>query len=57
MNGIKRGDDAADHAPRPTQPNTEEPPAGREQDAPNYDVADKGRRSIKVEDVDSANDE
>ena len=57
MNGIERGDDAADHAPRPTQPKPEDAPRSRDQDAPNYDVTDKGGRSIKVEDMDSANDE
>ena len=57
MNTIKRGDDAADHAPRPTEPKVEERPESREQEAPNYDVTEKGGRSIKVEDVNSANDE
>ena len=57
MNTIERGDDAADHAPRPTEPKGEKTPESREQEAPNYDVTEKGGRSIKVEDVNSANDE
>ncbi len=57
MTGTKRGDDAADHAPRPVEPKTEGRPESREQEAPNYDVTEKGGRSIKVEDVNSANDE
>ena len=57
MNKVNRGDDAADHAPRPVEPKVEERPESREQEAPNYDVTDKGGSSIKVEDVNSANDE
>ena len=57
MNKINRGDDAADHAPRPVEPGKEERPESLDQEAPNYDVTDKGGRSIKVEDVNSANDE
>ena len=57
MSKINRGDDAADHAPRPVERKTEDKPESREQEAPNYDVADKGGASIKVEDVNSANDE
>ena len=53
----KRGDDAADHAPRPVKPDAEHRPEGRDQEAPNYDVTRKGGRSIEVEDVNSANDE
>ncbi len=53
----KRGDDAADHAPRPVKPDTEGRPKSPEQEAPNYDVTQKGGRSIEVEDVNSANDE
>ena len=57
MSKINRGDDAADHAPRPAERKTREKPEGREQEAPNYDVTEKGGQSIKVEDVNSANDE
>ena len=57
MNKINRGDDAADHAPRPVEPKVGDKPEGREQEAPNYDVTEKGGQSIKVEDVNSANDE
>ena len=57
MNKINRGDDAADHAPRPVERKTEDRPESREQEAPNYDVTDKGGSSIKGEDLDSANDE
>ena len=57
MNKVNRGDDAADHAPRPVEPKVEERPESRDQEAPNYDVTDKGGSSIKVEDVNSANDE
>ncbi len=51
----KRGDDAADHAPRPGG----DPPATPKgkQDAPNYDKREDGGRAVPVEDLDSANDE
>lgn len=56
MDDQKRGDDAADHAPKPQQSNTEPSPK-QKQDAPNYnDKTDKGQ-AIEVEDVSSANDE
>ena len=57
MSETKRGDDAADHAPRPVEPRKEDRPESREQEAPNYDVTEKGGSSIRVEDVNSANDE
>ncbi len=53
----KRGDDAADHAPRPVTPDREDRRESRDQEAPNYDVSQKGGRSIEIEDVNSANDE
>ena len=48
----KRGDDAQDHAPRPTRGKSETP--GDKQDAKNYEAEDG---AIEVEDVSSANDE
>lgn len=59
MDDMKRGDDAADHAPRPKDEDKRE--AQREandnrQDAPNYKRTDKGQ-AIRDEDVSSANDE
>ena len=54
----KRREDAADKAPRPVVGETTKPDAAkREQEAPNYDVAEDGDRSIPLEDMNSANDE
>lgn len=57
MDDQKRGDDAADHAPRPDdEPASKKQPSGL-QDAPNYEDRTDGDRAIKREDVSSANDE
>ena len=55
MDEKKRGDDAQDHAPAPSE--RAPSPAGGQQDAPNYDERTDGGRAIKVEDMSSANDE
>ena len=55
MGDQKRGDDAADHAPRPGG-DPKPPPSGK-QDAPNYDKREDGGRAVPVEDISSANDE
>ena len=55
MDDQKRGDDAADHAPRPGGKAPK--PAKGKQDAPNYDAREDGGRDVPVEDVSSANDE
>jgi hypothetical protein len=54
----KKRDDAADKAPRPVAGETPKPGAeNRDQEAPNYDVAQDGGRAIPVDDMNSANDE
>lgn len=54
----QKREDAADKAPRPTVGETVTPGAETDkQDAPNYDVAKDGGRSIPLEDMNSANDE
>jgi hypothetical protein len=55
MDDQKRGDDAADHAPRPGG-EPQKPKSGM-QDAANYDERDDGGRAIPDEDLSSANDE
>ena len=55
MDDKTRGDDAADHAPRPGG-NPPKPDKGK-QDAPNYDEREDGGRAIPEEDLSSANDE
>ncbi len=59
MGDQKRGDDAADHAPRPDHEERAKPPGpgGQPQDAPNYDKTTDGGRALDEEDVSSANDE
>lgn len=57
MQTIKRGDDAADHAPTPRPNDGSDASPSAKQDAPNYDQrTDKGQ-ALEVEDVNSANDE
>lgn len=51
----KRGDDAADHAPQPTQRKSVTP--GDKQDAKNYEERAGDDGAIEVEDMSSANDE
>ena len=55
MGTIKRGDDAQDHAPQPTQRKTKT--AGDKQDAGNYEERKGGDGAIAVEDLSSADDE
>ena len=55
MDDQKRGDDAADHAPRPG--GDPKPTEKGKQDAPNYDKREDGGRGLDVGDVNSANDE
>ncbi len=55
MGTMKRGDDAQDHAPQPTQRKTETP--GQKQEAGNYEERTGGDGSIAVEDLSSADDE
>ncbi len=52
----KKREDAGDTAPRP-QVGEKTKPGDAKQEAPNYDVAEDGGRSIPVEDMNSANDE
>lgn len=56
MDDIKRGDDAADHAPRPAKDEKPAPPSGK-QDAPNYAEREDGGRALPAEEISSANDE
>ena len=51
-----RGDDAADHAPKPNAPR-DVPPVPDKQDAPNYKTKVDGGRAEPVETLNSANDE
>ena len=55
MDDQKRGDDAADHAPRPGG-EAKKPETGK-QDAPNYDEREDGGRDMPLGDISSANDE
>jgi len=60
MDDQKRGDDAADHAPRPGGKPGKHPPGtspSGKQDAPNYDERADGDRAVPTEDLSSANDE
>ena len=60
MPDFKRGDDAADHVPKPSEaqqkPKGDGPLAAR-QDAPNYDSQLDDGRAEPVEAMNSANDE
>ena len=54
----KRGDDAADHAPRPKEGiDGKTPQVPEKQDGPNYNKITDGGRAMKDEDLSSANDE
>ena len=56
----KRGDDAADHAPKPNTggaPGAEAGTAADKQDAANYDELKDGGRAVPTENMNSANDE
>ena len=57
MTDVKRGDDAADHAPKPKQSDAE-PPASppNKQGAPNGKDRVDGGRAEPVENVTAAND-
>ena len=58
MGDQKRGDDAADHAPRPVRNGAEKPePASDKQDSPNYADREDGGRAVPTESINSANDE
>ena len=60
MTDLKRGDDAADHAPKPPAPKPKVESGGalsEKQDAPNYNVRVDGGRAEPVETMNSANDE
>lgn len=57
MSDVKRGDDAADHAPKPTQTGKPSETESGKQDAPNYNNTVDGGRAEPVEDMNSANDE
>lgn len=58
MDDQKRGDDAADHAPRPGKNDKPGPTATNDkQDAPNYARREDGGRAVPTEDINSANDE
>ena len=58
----KRGDDAADHAPRPTvdakvDGEKAKPGVPDGQDGANYRDLKDGKRAVPLEDMNSANDE
>lgn len=54
----KRGDDAADHAPKHDPAKSKDRTSeGRKQEAPNYDKRVDDGRAVATEDVSSANDE
>ncbi|WP_158807141.1 hypothetical protein [Beijerinckia sp. L45] len=57
MNDVKRGDDAADHAPKPDDKRTPTDKSSEKQDAPNYKTAVDGGRAEPVDGMNSANDE
>ena len=59
MPDMKRGDDAADHAPKLPEPKKGVEAGGalsEKQDAPNYNVRVDGGRAEPVETINSAND-
>jgi hypothetical protein len=57
MSDVKRGDDAADHAPKPSDKDSDPKATSDKQDAPNYKDAVDGGRAEPVDGMSSANDE
>ena len=58
MSDVKRGDDAADHAPKPaSKSSTHEVASSDKQDAANYKDRVDGGRAEPVEKMNSGNDE
>ena len=57
MSDVKRGDDAADHAPKPSDKAKPPENGSDKQDAPNYKNAVDGGRAEPVDGMSSANDE
>ena len=57
MSDVKRGDDAADHAPKPSDKDSDPKATSDKQDAPNYKNAVDGGRAEPVDGMNSANDE
>ena len=56
MDDVKRGDDAADHAPKSEKGEVPGSPQDT-QDAANYDDRTDGGRALETDDVSSANDQ
>jgi hypothetical protein len=56
MSDVKRGDDAADHAPKPDSSDAKPPASSDKQDAPNHEDRVDGGRAEPVETINAAND-